>query len=275
MEPPITGLVEECVVALEQFDLTGRVAIVTGAGKGVGQGIARVLAEAGATVVGTARTESDIVATIQDIEQAGGKGLAVVADAMNRADGERVVATAIEHLGRIDILVNNVGGSTYARFLDITDDDFRHTFDWCVTSAFIMSQLATPHMLEAGHGSIINISSGSARFGIRALAAYCVAKGGLEALTRAMAQELAPKIRVNAIALGSFATDGLQGSLDLLPGSLEKMKEATPLHRLGDVDDLGRLCVYLSTAGCYATNAIFHVDGGIDANNSPLPIPDY
>ncbi|MCV7425515.1 SDR family NAD(P)-dependent oxidoreductase [Mycobacterium montefiorense] len=262
-------------MALEQFRLDGQVAIVTGAGKGVGAGIARVLAEAGATVVGTARTEADVVGTIEGIEAAGGKGLALVADAISRSDGERVVNTAMETFGRIDFLVNNVGGSTYARFLDITDDDFRHTFDWCVTSAFIMSQLAAPHMLDAGHGSIINISSGSARFGIRALTAYCVAKGGLEALTRAMAQELAPKIRVNAIALGSFATDGLRGSLDLMPGSLEKMQESTPLHRLGDVEDLGRLAVYLCTRDCYATNATFHVDGGIDSNNSPLPIPDY
>ncbi|QNI08615.1 SDR family oxidoreductase [Mycobacterium kubicae] len=262
-------------MALEQFRLDGQVAIVTGAGKGVGQGIARVLGEAGATVVGTARTESDVVGTITDIEKAGGNGLALVADAMSRADSTRVVETTMERFARIDILVNNVGGSTYARFLDITDEDFRHTFDWCVTSAFIMSQLVAPHMLSAGRGSIINISSGSARFGIRALTAYCVAKGGLEALTRAMAQKLAPKIRVNAIALGSFATDGLQSSLDLMPGSLEKMKEATPLHRLGDVEDLGRLCVYLSTRDCYATNATFHVDGGIDSNNSPLPIPDY
>ena len=118
----------------------------------------------------------------------------------------------MEKFGRIDILINNVGGSTYGRFLDITDEDFKHTFDWCVTSAFIMSQLSARHMIDAGHGNIVNISSGSARFGIRALTAYCTAKGGLEALTRAMAQELAPKIRVNAIALGSFATDGLQGA---------------------------------------------------------------
>jgi 7-alpha-hydroxysteroid dehydrogenase len=262
-------------MALEQFKLDGQVAIVTGAGRGVGEGIAKVLAEAGASIVGTSRTEDQIAGTIKDIENAGGAGLGLVADAMSRADGERVVEAAMERFGRIDILVNNVGGSSYARFLDITDEDFRHTFDWCVTSAFIMSQLAAPHMLEAGHGSIINISSGSARFGIRALTAYCVAKGGLEALTRAMAQELAPKIRVNAIALGSFATTGLKQSLDMMPGSLEKMNESTPLHRLGDVEDLGRLAVYLSTRDCYATNATFHVDGGIDSNNSPLPIPDY
>jgi 7-alpha-hydroxysteroid dehydrogenase len=262
-------------MALEQFKLDGQVAIVTGAGRGVGEGIAKVLAEAGASIVGTSRTEEQIAETIKEIENAGGTGLGLVADAMSRADGERVVEAAMDRFGRIDILVNNVGGSSYARFLDITDEDFRHTFDWCVTSAFIMSQLAAPHMLEAGHGSIVNISSGSARFGIRALTAYCVAKGGLEALTRAMAQELAPKIRVNAIALGSFATTGLQQSLEMMPGSLEKMNETTPLHRLGDVEDLGRLTVYLSTRDCYATNAIFHVDGGIDSNNSPLPIPDY
>ncbi len=262
-------------MALEQFKLDGQVAIVTGAGRGVGEGIAKVLAEAGASIVGTSRTEEQIAETIKDIENAGGTGLGLVADAMSRADGERVVEAAMDRFGRIDILVNNVGGSSYARFLDITDEDFKHTFDWCVTSAFIMSQLAAPHMLEAGHGSIVNISSGSARFGIRALTAYCVAKGGLEALTRAMAQELAPKIRVNAIALGSFATSGLQQSLEMMPGSLEKMNESTPLHLLGDVEDLGRLTVYLSTRDCYATNAIFHVDGGIDSNNSPLPIPDY
>jgi NAD(P)-dependent dehydrogenase (short-subunit alcohol dehydrogenase family) len=261
-------------MALEQFNLDGQVAIVTGAGRGVGAGIAKVIVEAGATVVGTARTPTELTQTIKEIEDAGGKGLGVVADATSRADDERVVNTAMENFGRVDILVNNVGGSTYAPFLQITDEDFRNTFDWCVTSAFIMSQLAAPHMLEAGHGSIVNISSGSARFGIRALTAYCVAKGGLESLTRAMAQELAPKIRVNAIALGSFMTDGLQSSLDLLPGSAERMKENTPLHRFGDVADLGRLAVYLSTRDCYATNAIFHVDGGIDSNNSPLPIPD-
>jgi 7-alpha-hydroxysteroid dehydrogenase len=262
-------------MALEQFNLDGQVAIVTGAGKGVGEGIAKVLAEAGATVVGTARTESDIVDTIKTIEADGGKGLAIVADALSRPDGTRVVETTMKEFGRVDILVNNVGGASYGRFLDVTDEDFRHAFDWCCTSTFIMSQLVARHMIDAGHGSIVNISSGSARFGIRALSAYCTAKGGLEALTRAMAQELAPKIRVNAIALGAFLTEGLQGSLDLMPGSQELMEQNTPLHRLGNVEDLGRLVVYLSTPGCYATNAIFHVDGGIEQNNSPLPIPDY
>jgi 7-alpha-hydroxysteroid dehydrogenase len=261
-------------VALEQFQLDGQVAIVTGAGRGVGEGIAKVLAEAGATVVGTARTSSEVDGTIKDIVDAGGKGLALTADALERADSERVVMTAVDEFGRIDILVNNVGFATYGPFLSLNDDDLRKTFDYCVTSAFVMSQLAVPHMLAVGRGSIVNISSGAGRFGIRGLLPYSVAKGGLEALTRAMAQELAPKIRVNAIALGAFMTTGLQSSFDLMPGSEDKLKELTPLHRVGDVADLGRLALYLSTRDCYATSSVFNVDGGIQGPNSSLPIPD-
>ena len=262
-------------MALEQFDLGGQVAIVTGAGRGVGEGIAKVLAEAGAAVVGTARTSREIEQTIADIEAAGGKGLALTADALQRADSERVVKTAVDQFGRVDILVNNVGFHVaYGPMLDITDDQLRLAFDYCVTSAFIMSQLAVPHMLDVGRGSIVNISSGAGRFGIRGLLPYCTAKGGLEALTRAMAQELAPKIRVNAIALGSFMTRGLQYSFDLIPGSEEKLMEKTPLHRAGDVADLGRLALYLSARDCYATSSVFTVDGGIQGPNSELPMPD-
>lgn len=264
----------EVLVALEQFKLDGQVAIVTGAGRGVGEGIAKVLAEAGATVVGTARTSSEIEQTVKAIEEAGGNGLALTADALYRSDSERVVQTAVDEFGRIDILVNNVGFATYGPFLSLTDDNLRQTFDYCVTSAFVMSQLAVPHMLKVGRGSIVNISSGAGRFGIRGLLPYSVAKGGLEALTRAMAQELAPKIRVNAIALGAFMTTGLQSSFDLMPGSEEKLKELTPLHRIGDVADLGRLTLYLSTRDCYATNSTFVVDGGLQGPNSSLPIPD-
>lgn len=260
--------------------LAGRTAVISGAGSvgpgwGNGRATAVIFAREGATVYLTDRDKDSLAATAEQIREEGGQAHTHLLD-VTEPDAVRAHFEEVERAaGRIDILVNNVGGSTYARFLDITDEDFRKTFDWCVTSAFIMSQLSARHMIEAGRGCIINISSGAARFGIRALAAYCTAKGALEALTRAMAQELAPKIRVNAIALGSFATDGLQSSLDLMPGSLEKMLEATPLHRLGDVEDLGRLCVYLASRDCYATNAIFHVDGGIDSNNSPLPIPDY
>jgi len=247
---------------------------VTGAGRGVGEGIAKVLAEAGATVVGTARTPSEIDSTIDDITAVGGKGLALTADALKREDSHRVVQTAVDEFGRIDILVNNVGFANFGPFLNLTEDDLRKTFDACVTSAFIMSQLAVPHMLEVGRGSIVNISSGAARFGIRGMLPYCVAKGGMEALTRAMAQELAPKIRVNAIGLGAFLTTGLQAGFDMMPGTEQTIKDRTPLHRIGDVADLGRLTLYLCTKDCYATNSTFVVDGGLQGPNSELPIPD-
>lgn len=261
-------------MALEQFQLDGQVAIVTGAGRGVGEGIAKVLAEAGATVVGTARTASEVEGTIEEITSAGGKGLAITADALVRADSERVVRTAVAEFGRVDILVNNVGFANFGPFLNLTDDDLRKTFDACVTSAFIMSQVAVPHMLDVGRGSIVNISSGAGRFGIRGMLPYCVAKGGVEALTRAMAQELAPKIRVNAIALGAFMTSGLRAGFDMMPGSEETLKNRTPLHRVGDVEDLGRLTLYLSTRDCYATSSVFTVDGGLQGPNSELPVQD-
>ncbi|OBG86331.1 oxidoreductase [Mycobacterium sp. E802] len=261
-------------MALESFKLDGQVAIVTGAGRGVGAGIARVLAEAGATIVGTARTPDQVSETIKGIKASGGQGLAVTADATSREDGEQVVAAAMENFGRVDILVNNAGGAFPKPFLKISDNDLRRHFEWNTASAFIMSQLVVPHMLVQGAGSIINISSGAGRFGIRGFVSYCVAKGALENLTRALAQELAPKIRVNAIALGSFKTDALEWSMKEMPESAEQMKENTPLHRFGDVEDLGRLAVYLCSHGCFATNAIFHVDGGLNTTNWPLPIPD-
>jgi 7-alpha-hydroxysteroid dehydrogenase len=121
-------------VALEQFQLDGQVAIVTGAGRGVGEGIAKVLAEAGATVVGTARTASEVDGTIKDIIDAGGTGRALTADALERDDSERVVKTAVDEFGRIDILVNNVGFATYGPFLSLTSDNLRSTFDYCCAS---------------------------------------------------------------------------------------------------------------------------------------------
>jgi len=221
-------------VALEQFELTGQVAIVTGAGRGVGEGTAKVLAEAGATVVGTARTSSEVESTIEDIKATGGNGIALTADALVRKDSERVVQTTVDELGRFDILVNNVGFATFGPFLNLTDENLRDTFDYCVTSAFIMSQLVVPHMLAVGNGSIVNISSGAGRFGIRGLLPYCVAKGGLEALTRAMAQELAPKIRVNAIALGGIHDN--RPAIEFRPasgvgGEVERAHSAAPHRR--------------------------------------------
>ena len=141
-------------------------------------------------------------------------------------------------------------------------------------SALIMSQLCIPHMIKVGAGSIVNISSGCCRFGVRGLAAYSVSKGALNMLTKAMAQEPAPKIRVNGIALSAYMTAALQNTLDMSPEAKKYMLEHTPLHRFGDVADLERFVVYLCSRDCFATNETFNIDGGLDKTNSPVNLTD-
>jgi NAD(P)-dependent dehydrogenase (short-subunit alcohol dehydrogenase family) len=270
-------------MALERLRLDGRVAIVTGAGRGLGRGIARVLAEAGAAVVGTARTADGLAETVRQIEGAGGTALALTGDVTSRIDNERVVAEAVQRFGRIDILVNNAGGATARPFLDISDAYFRDILEWNLGSAFMMSQLAVPHMLEAGEGAIVNISSAAARIGSRGMVSYGVAKAGLEHLTRVLAQELSPRIRVNAVSLGTIATEGLRAALAGrnsqvagAPGAPldEVLREGTPLRRMGDVEDIGLAVLYLCSHGCYATGSVFHIDGGIQQSPIPRGIAD-
>jgi NAD(P)-dependent dehydrogenase (short-subunit alcohol dehydrogenase family) len=261
-------------VALERLKLDGQVAIVTGASRGIGLGIANVLAEAGATIVGTARSEAEVTEAMQSICKRGGRAIAVVGDVVKRADNERIVATAITELGRVDILVNNAGGQDLKPFLVESEAEFKHHLDWNTTSAFTLSQLVAPHMLKLGSGSIVNISSAAAHVGMRGMAAYSAAKAGLEGLTRALAQELAPRIRVNAISLGAIMTQVLRPVFDMQPEFKEKMESLTPLRRLGDAEDIGLATLYLCSRGCYATGAAIHIDGGLLTSNMPYTLPD-
>jgi 7-alpha-hydroxysteroid dehydrogenase len=141
-------------MGLERQRLDGQVAIVTGAGRGIGRGIATVLAEAGATIVCSARTKTEIDETVALIEAVGGKAVAITADVMKRDDLVRLSDETMARYGRIDILINNAGGNEFKPFLDITEEEFRFHFDWNTTSAFLMSQAVTPHMVKAGKGSI-------------------------------------------------------------------------------------------------------------------------
>lgn len=259
---------------LDRLRLEGQVAIVTGAGRGVGRGIATVLAEAGATVVCSARTRTEIDETVSRIESAGGKAVAVTADVTKKADLDALAAYTMDSFGKIDVVVNNAGGIFYRPFLEISEEEFRFHFDWNTTSAFLLSQAAAPHMLKAGSGAIVNISSGAGHFGIRGMMAYCVAKAALENLTRALAQELAPKIRVNALALGAIMTPALQATYDMQPDYQEKLRALTPLHREGTAEDIGLAALYLLSDGCYASGAIIHIDGGLQDNNLPFKLPD-
>jgi NAD(P)-dependent dehydrogenase (short-subunit alcohol dehydrogenase family) len=263
-------------MALELLRLDGRTAIVTGAGRGVGYGIALALAEAGASVVLASRTQGEIDAAAAEIERRGGRALARTADVTVRGALADLVQAAADRFGRIDIVVNNAGGiEGYAPFLELGEQSFRFHFDWNTGSAFLLSQLATPYMLKVGRGAILNISSGAARIGIRGMLAYGVAKAGLEQLTRALAEELAPRIRVNALALGAIMTPALQRTFDLDPGFRDGMIARTPLKRIGTVDAIGAAAVFAcSDASDYMTGAVIPIDGGLQDTNLPFKLPD-
>ncbi len=263
-------------MALELLRLDGRTAIVTGAGRGVGEGIALALAEAGAQVVVSARTRSEIERCAAEIERRGGRALAVTADVTKRSELADLVQAAADHTGRIDIVVNNAGGMDgYPPFLELSEQSFRFHFEWNTTSAFLLSQLATPHMLKVGRGAILNISSGAGQIGIRGMLHYGVAKAGLEQLTRAMAEELAPKIRVNALALGAIMTPALQHTFELDPTFRDGMIGKTPLKRIGTTQQIGVAAVFAcSDAADTMTGAVIPIDGGLQDTNLPFKLPD-
>jgi len=258
---------------LEKFRIDGKVAIVTGAGRGIGAGTARAFAEAGADVVIGARTESALREVAADVEKFGRRAEIVAGDLSTREGLETLVERAIAAFGRLDIVVNNVGGTAPRAFLDITERSFNHAFTWNVTTAFNLSQIATPHLLKSGGGSIVNIASTAGRFVDRGFVAYGTAKAAMCHLTKNLAAELAPKIRVNAVAPGSIATDALD---TVLTDELrQRMIDATPLRRLGEVEDIAAACLYfVSPAASYVTGRILEVDGGLQRSNLDMGLAD-
>jgi NAD(P)-dependent dehydrogenase (short-subunit alcohol dehydrogenase family) len=261
-------------MGLNNLRLDGQVAIITGAGRGVGRGIATVLAEAGATIVCSARSKNEIDETVALIAKAGGEAIALTADVMKRDDLLKLTADTMERFGRIDILINNAGGNEFRPFLEISEAEFKFHFDWNTTSAFLLAQAVTPHMVKAGHGAIVNVSSGAARIGIRGMLAYGVAKAGTEQLTRGLAQELAPKIRVNCVALGAVLTPALQNMYDMQPEFRDRLHALTPLRTHGTPEDVGLAVLWLCSKSCYATGSIVQIDGGLQDTNLPFKLPD-
>jgi 7-alpha-hydroxysteroid dehydrogenase len=260
--------------ALDQFLVTDRVAIVTGAGRGIGAAIARTYAEAGGDVVVSARTEEQLEEVAADVAALGRGAVTVVADLDDTANLGVLAERAVEEFGRIDTVVNNVGGTMPRPFLDTSEGFLERAIHFNVTTAFALTKAATPHLLQSDCASVVNISSMMGRKADRGMVAYGTAKGALSHMTRLLATDLAPKVRVNAIAVGSVATSALQVVLE--NEELEReMVDKTPLKRLGDPLDIALGALWLaSPAGGFVTGKVIEIDGGLEAPNLALGLPD-
>ncbi len=250
---------------LDLFKVPDKVAIVTGAGRGVGQGIAVALAEVGAHVVCAARTADQIDDTAEQVRALGRRALAVPTDVTDRAQLEALVAATLAEFGRIDILINNAGGWPPQPLLRTSERAFEAAFRFNVTSAFLLTRLVVPPMIDtAGGGAIVNISSRAASMVQQGFTAYGTSKAALSFMTREMAPELAPKVRVNAIELGGIETDAL--ATVLTDESVRRqLEDNTPMRRVGQVTDVAACAVYLaSPASAWVTGKVFEVDGGTE-----------
>lgn len=259
--------------APQLFDLNGRTALVTGGGRGIGKSLAMGLAEAGADVVIASRKLDACERVADVIRKMGRRAWALAADLSDLDDVERLVVESISHASRIDILVNNAAFAWGAPILEHTPRDWDRVFDLNLRGLFFLSQRVSKHMIEAGGGNIIHISSMAALRGasdaLEPSVAYTASKGALHTLTRDMAIKLAPHgIRVNAIAPGAFDTSMLD-YIKRDPKRHADFLARMPLGRVGNEDDAKGAVVYLaSAASAYVTGQILVVDGGWSVQTS-------
>jgi 2-dehydro-3-deoxy-D-gluconate 5-dehydrogenase len=248
---------------MDLFSLTGKVALVTGGNGGIGFSMAKGLADAGAAILIVGRNAEKNAKAVAALIAAGGRAAAVEVDVAQDSGGPAVAKAAIEHFGRLDILINNAGTNLRKPPEDYSIAEFRMLLDINLTSAFICSQAAYPHLKKAG-GKIINIGSMSSLFGTHFTAPYGSAKGGVVQLTKALASAWAKdNIQVNAVLPGWIDTDLTIRARHDVPDLHDKVVARTPAGRWGKPEDLAGIAVFLSSkASDFVTGTAIPVDGG-------------
>jgi NAD(P)-dependent dehydrogenase (short-subunit alcohol dehydrogenase family) len=250
-------------LTLEAFRLDGRVAIVTGGGGGLGADMCRALSEAGAAVAVAGRTEETIDAVRDQLVEAGGTAISVVADVSEKASIDAMAATVVGELGGIDVLVNNAAIYPRRQWTEISEEEWDAVFDTNLKGYFLCARACHPSMAERGHGRIVNLTSITFFGGWSMLLSYVSTKGGIVGFTRALARELGPEgITVNAISPGAFPTDAEKIHPDP-EGYNAWVLEQQSLKRRGTPEDIGNLAVFLAgDASAFITGQLFQIDGG-------------
>ncbi len=245
------------------FDLSGKIAIVTGGGRGIGRAIALGLAKAGASVVVTSRTQKEIEAVAEEIQKSGGKALAVVTDLTVNDHLENLVQATVKEFGKIDILVNNAARSFLRSLMDLREDGWDKVFNTNVKAVWLLSRLVARKMMEQKSGRIINITTVGAEKAELGMAAYGCSKAALKMLTRCMAREWAQfGIQVNAVGPGLTKTD-FSKPIWSNPEVAKHVSAAIPMGRLAEPEEIvGSVLFLASDAARFITGHSIYVDGG-------------
>ena len=249
---------------LSQFDLTGKVAVVTGGNGGIGLGIAMGLAGAGANIVVAARSVEKTAQALEDIRALGVEAYGITVDVTQEPAIQRMVTDTIDHMGRLDILVNNSGIAVRAQPQDLTAAQWDSVLDVNLRAAFLTSKEVYSHMVNAGGGKVINVGSMYSLFGSDWGAPYAASKAGLVQLTKSLAVAWAKdNIQVNAVLPGWFVTDLTRGIPEADPDRYDNINRRIPTGRWGEPSELGGAAVFLASAASdYVTGATLTVDGG-------------
>jgi len=249
--------------------LKDRVAIVTGGSKGIGWGITTVFAQQGAKIAIVARDAKAGEQTVEEIRYKGGEAIFISCDVSNEEQVKAMVQKTLDTYGQIDILVNNAGVGTYKSVLDTASEEWDRCLAIDLKSVFLCSKYVIPHMQSLGKGAIINISSVHSRATVNSVAPYAASKGGITALTRNMALDYGPIIRVNTISPGWVLTPLIQGIFDSYDNPAEqqrKIEQRQAMKRIGTPEDIGYAAAFLaSNEASFITGTELFVDGGLTA----------